>query len=553
MSADAGDSSLATVRSQRDRFVGFAFAAADLLIEVTRSGTIAFVAGAAQNLNGCSSEHLVGTAFIELIAAGDRAIAAALIAALDRSGRLLPIIVRLARDGSPPVVLGGCRLPNNNASIFLALTIANPPPPEEGALDAPMLSREDFAGQAESRMLEDPAGDYQLTFVAVDELAALQARLTDDVAQGLTKTVERYLYNAASDIKAAGQLGGDRYGLLHKSAFDPTRLQQAVEALSKAVDPNGEGVTLRSATMALDHTGLSGADAARALIYCINQFADSDTNDFSAPTLHDGLNKALASAVARIGDLRTTMNDGAFDLVFQPIVTLRSREVHHLEALTRFRSGGSPDSAVAFAEAVRLIADFDLAVCRKVIAMIADQATPAAPIAINISGRSLESSIFFGALLALCKTRVGLARHVLFELTESAVITRVDEVNARLQTLREAGFKVCLDDFGAGANSFHYLRSFEVDFVKIDGAFGLAALSNPRDALLLRSIAGFCRETGIATIAEKVEQEAHAAEFELLGLTHAQGYHFGRPLAQPNAVAAPPKIKQRRAVLATWA
>jgi EAL domain-containing protein (putative c-di-GMP-specific phosphodiesterase class I) len=373
--------------------------------------------------------------------------------------------------------------------------------------------------------------------------------LTDDVAQGLTKTVERYLYNAASDIKAAGQLGNDRYGLLHKSAFDPTRLQQAVEALSKAVDPNGEGVTLRSATMALDHSGLSGADAARALIYCINQFADNDMADLSVPTLHDGLNKALASAVARISDLRTTMNDSAFDVVFQPIVALRTREVHHVEALTRFRCGGSPDNAVAFAEAVRLIADFDLAVCRKVIAMIGDPAAPGVPIAVNLSGRSLESSIFFSALLALCKTQAGLARHLLFELTESAVITRVDEVNARLQTLRAAGFKVCLDDFGAGANSFHYLRSFEVDFVKIDGAFGLAALSNPRDALLLRSIAGFCRETGIATIIEKVEHEAHAAEFELLGLTHAQGYHFGRPLA----AGAPPKTKRRRAVRATWA
>jgi EAL domain-containing protein (putative c-di-GMP-specific phosphodiesterase class I) len=534
MSLDAADSSLATVRSQRDRFVGFAFAAADLLIEVTRSGTIAFVAGAARNLNGCASENLVGTAFIDLIAARDRAIAAALISALDRSGRLLPIIVRLARDGSPPVVLGGCRLPNDNASLFLSLTIANPPPPEEGALDAPLLSREDFASQAGSHMLADASGEYRLTFVAVDELAALQ---------------ERYLYNAASDIKAAGQLGNDRYGLLHKSAFDPTRLQQAVEALTKAVDPNGEGVTLRSATMALDHSGLSGADAARALIYCINQFADSDIGDLSVPTLHDGLNKALASAVARIGDLRATMNDGAFDLVFQPIVALRTREVHHLEALTRFRTGGSPDSAVAFAEAVRLIADFDFAVCRKVIAMIGDPAAPGVPIAVNISGRSLESSIFFSTLLALCRTQAGLARHLLFELTESAVITRVDEVNARLQTLRAAGFKVCLDDFGAGANSFHYLRSFEVDFVKIDGAFGLAALSSPRDALLLRSIAGFCRETGIATIVEKVEHEAHAAEFELLGLTHAQGYHFGRPLA----ARTPPKIKRRRAVRATWA
>ncbi len=549
MSLDAADSSLATVRSQRDRFVGFAFAAADLLIEVTRSGTIAFVAGAAQNLNGCGSENLVGTPFIDLIAARDRAIAAALLSALDRSGRLLPILVRLARAGSPPVVLGGCRLPNDNASLFLSLTIANPPPPEAGALDAPLLSRDDFASQAGTHMLADASGEYRLTFVAVDELAALQERLTDDVAQGLTKTVERYLYNAASDIKAAGQLGNDRYGLLHKSAFDPTRLQQAVEALSKAVDPNGEGVTLRSATMALDHSGLSGADAARALIYCINQFADNDMADLSVPTLHDGLNKALASAVARISDLRTTMNDSAFDVVFQPIVALRTREVHHVEALTRFRCGGSPDNAVAFAEAVRLIADFDLAVCRKVIAMIGDPAAPGVPIAVNLSGRSLESSIFFSALLALCKTQAGLARHLLFELTESAVITRVDEVNARLQTLRAAGFKVCLDDFGAGANSFHYLRSFEVDFVKIDGAFGLAALSNPRDALLLRSIAGFCRETGIATIIEKVEHEAHAAEFELLGLTHAQGYHFGRPLA----AGAPPKTKRRRAVRATWA
>jgi len=68
MPIDAGDSSLATVRSQRDRFVGFAFAAADLLIEVTRAGTIAFVTGAAQNLNGCTSENLVGTAFIDLVA-----------------------------------------------------------------------------------------------------------------------------------------------------------------------------------------------------------------------------------------------------------------------------------------------------------------------------------------------------------------------------------------------------------------------------------------------------------------------------------------------------
>jgi len=138
------------------------------------------------------------------------------------------------------------------------------------------------------------------------------------------------------------------------------------------------------------------------------------------------------------------------------------------------------------------------------------------------------------------------------------VITRVDEVNGRLQALRAAGFKVCLDDFGAGANSFHYLRSFEVDYVKIDGAFGSAASGNPRDARLLRSIAEFCRETGIATIGEKIESEAQAVEFERLGLTHGQGYHFGKPLAHPQAtpleqagaaqLLARPNVKRRGVV-----
>ncbi len=561
MPIDAGDSSLATVRNQRDRFVGFAFAAADLLIEVTRAGTITFVAGAAQNLNGCTSENLVGTAFSDLIAPGDRAVAGALVAGLDRGGRLTPVVVRLARDGAPPVILGGCRLPNNTTSLFLSLSIASLPPTSAATLAVGLLSREDFAGQASRRMLDDPSGDYRLTLVAVDELEALQGRLAADVAHGLTETVERYLHGAAPDIEAAGQLGGDRYGLLHKSELDAGRLQHAVESISKAVDPTGQGVTLRSATMDLDRSGLSGADAARALVYCINQFADSEAGDFSVPTLRDGLNQALASAVARIGDLRSTMTDGAFDLVFQPIVELRSRSVHHLEALTRFHAGDSPASAVAFAEAVRMIADLDLAVCQRVISMIGERPANAVPIAVNLSGRSLESSIFFGTLLALCKANRGLSRQLLFELTESAVITRVDEVNGRLQALREAGFKVCLDDFGAGANSFHYLRSFEVDFVKIDGDFGTAAAGNPRDARLLRSIAEFCRETGIATIGEKVESEVQAVEFERLGLTHGQGYHFGKPLAHAQAappvdlLAKPKTVRpnvKRRGVVTSW-
>ena len=531
MSFDTAASLISSVRSQRDRFVGFAFAAADLLIEVTREGRITFVAGAAQNLYGRTSENLVGTAFLDLLAPGDRPLAEALVAALDRGGRFVPVTVRLARDGTPPAVLGGCRLPNREGTVFLSLAAtANPPPATGAAAGERLLERSEFADAAAKRLL-DATGSYRLTLIAVDELEALQERLTAEVGHGLATAIERYLYSCTAGVDVAGEFGIGRYGLLHKDPLDAARLQEGVETLAKAVDPLHKGVTLRSTTLSLDDSGMSGTDAARALVYCINEFANSDGGDLSIPSLREGLDRALAQTVTRVGQLRTAVAERAFDLVFQPIVAFASRQLHHLEALTRFRHGESPGSTVAFAEAVRLIADFDLAVAEQVVALALTRPEGAAPIAINVSGRSLESSIFANALFALLRADRSLSRRLLFEVTESAVITRTDEVNARIQALRGGGFRVCLDDFGAGANSFHYLRSFEVDFIKIDGAFAQAALRNPRDKILLRTVSRFCREIGVATIVEMVEDEDQAAAFAKLGIGFAQGYYFGRPAA----------------------
>jgi EAL domain-containing protein (putative c-di-GMP-specific phosphodiesterase class I) len=539
MPFDTAESMISAVRSQRDRFVGFAFAAADLLVEVTADGRIAFVAGAAQHLYGSASENLIGASFYDLLVVADQAIARALVASLARGGRFVPVTLRLARDNAP-VLLGGCRLPNNKDSLFLSLAAGVGASPDgRGGKPTALLSQQEFASEATKRMLEDTTGSYQLTLIAIDELEALQERLTEEVGQGLAAAVERYLHNCAFGVDAAGELGNGRYGVLHREAIDVVRLQEGVETLTKAIDPAGKGVSLRSATMRLDHNGMSGADAARALVYCINAFADCDDGDLSIPNLREGLDKALASTLARVANLRATVSDRDFRLVYQPIVDLRTREIHHLEALTRFIDGDSPADMIAFAEAVRLIADFDLAVCEMAIAAVLANPFNRLPIAVNVSGRSLESSIFSNALFEMLKVDRNLPKRILFEVTESAVITRADEVNARIQALRGGGFRVCLDDFGAGANSFHYLRSFEVDFVKIDGAFARAALRNPRDRILLRTIAGFCREIGVATIVEMVEDEEHALAFAKLGLAYAQGYHFGRPGEFPKETPPP--------------
>ena len=95
--------------------------------------------------------------------------------------------------------------------------------------------------------------------------------------------------------------------------------------------------------------------------------------------------------------------------------------------------------------------------------------------------------------------------------------------------MRQRGFCFCLDDLGSGANSFHFLRSIAVDFVKIDGVFGRDALNNERDRSFLRYVAGFCRENAIVSIAEMIETEDQARQFQEIGIDYGQGSLFGQP------------------------
>ncbi len=179
-----------------------------------------------------------------------------------------------------------------------------------------------------------------------------------------------------------------------------------------------------------------------------------------------------------------------------------------------------------------MIADFDLAICARAIDHL-ESGMPMAPaIAVNLSGRSLETRGFAERLSALLEERQAPPARLMFELTETAIVGEVESVNRVVQSLRQRGYRFCLDDLGSGANSFHYLRSIPVDFVKIDGAFGRDALQNERDRSFLRYVSGFCRENGILAIAEMIETEAQAQGYRELGIDYGQGYLFGRPVIQ---------------------
>jgi EAL domain-containing protein (putative c-di-GMP-specific phosphodiesterase class I) len=180
--------------------------------------------------------------------------------------------------------------------------------------------------------------------------------------------------------------------------------------------------------------------------------------------------------------------------------------------------------------------ELDWAVLQEALA--AQCAAPTASIAVNISGLSMQSRAFRQRMLPALAASANLAGphgagRLLIELTETAEIEDMPEAAAGIAQLRQIGVPVCIDDFGAGAAAFRYLREFRVDYVKIDGAFVRAATYGARERGFVAAMVEIARAVDARIVAEMVETEEQAALMAGLGVSFGQGWLFGRPGALP--------------------
>lgn len=173
--------------------------------------------------------------------------------------------------------------------------------------------------------------------------------------------------------------------------------------------------------------------------------------------------------------------------------------------------------------------------------------------AVNVSGASLADDRYVEALLRMTASRPEDRKRLMVEVTESAAMAELDAANRRLGALRAAGIKVCIDDFGAGAASYDYLRALSVDAVKIDGRFVQNLDDDPRSQTMIAHLVGMCADLKVETIAEMIETQAIADILLNLGVDHGQGWLFGKAEAEPRTNLAPPEPARRRGEVVGWA
>ncbi len=520
------------------RLLGFAFTNADFLFEMDTDGKILFAAGAANDLVHESGEALMGRQASRLFKPSEAPKFATFAKALKSGDRAGPFKLTLATGADANLAM--FRLPDNGANISCTLT--RPGTRTPGASIDPktgLATRDGFMAAVAK------AGDRDaLTLVHVPGLPELCAQLPQGGADALMQRIGDSLQTAGAS--AAGRISESSFGALAPAAGGSLDMASKVRDAFCAGGLTPPNVT--QTRIGLQGGGLSAEQRLLSMRYVIDLFAEKGKVDTRNGDLAGIFSGMMEETEKRLAAMTRTVGDGAFEIAYQPICDLVTGKVSHYEALARFPNPEGTQETVKFIEALGIAHAFDLAVASKVLDLIEQQS--GVHIAFNVSGATIASTSSFGMLAGILARRRKLAPRTLIEITETAAIADLETADKAIGALRAMGYRVGLDDFGAGASSINYLHAFHVDFVKFDGAMIRKIGSSKRDDALLAGLAKLCAEMGVTTIAEWIENEAMAKAARDMGFHHGQGKWLGAPLAQ--LPAAPVPLAKRRGVTESW-
>ncbi|MBM2616613.1 EAL domain-containing protein [Actinoplanes sp. LDG1-06] len=408
-----------------------------------------------------------------------------------------------------------------------------------------LAMRDDLTGLANRRLLElqlrtaAATGTPQVCLLDLNGFKQVNDRLGHAVGDHLLIAVAARLSAELNGEGVLARMGGDEFALLLSDATveeGGAVVDRLAGALRQPFEVDGHELLVGAAIGIAD-----GGDP-------LDLLRRADVAMYAAKTSQARFRRYAvelddrADEEARLGaEMRAALDTGQFHLVYQPIVSLPGGETRYVESLVRWthpvRGFVSPGEFVPVAERNGLIVELGEWILRTACAQFVRwQAThgAAAPtrISVNVSARQLAEPGFAAVVAdALAGNRMA-PDCLIVEVTETAVFGGGVAVRA-VEELHELGVKIALDDFGTGHSSLTLLQTVPVDVLKVDKSFVDNITEAGRHAVIATALIQVSDGLGLSAVAEGVETAEQAASLFELGYRYAQGYHFGRPVAEP--------------------
>jgi len=360
------------------------------------------------------------------------------------------------------------------------------------------------------------------------------------------------IHNALRTGDVLARYGGDEFVVV----LPESGAEQAYAVSERILDSTAK-LALESPDMAMVHATVSigiavypehATDPKDLFLFADNMMYKAKTggkNRIGFPTEED-----VVEVFRSIGEksliIASAISEKRVVPYFQPILDVANNRVVAVEVLSRIHLEGAQimgaHEFIEIAEKTGLIHKLDYVVMEKAFEQVRSSGYDG-KIFINLSPRALVLNEFIPEVKRLTTSYHIAPAQVVFEITERDTVKNITLLEHFVNDLKLEGFGLAIDDFGSGFSSFHYLKRFPIDYVKIEGDFIVNMINDPRDRAFVHSIADLAQQLGIHSLAEFVENEEVLSAIRQAGIPYAQGYHIGHPsrdLPAALAAAAPP-------------
>ena len=380
-------------------------------------------------------------------------------------------------------------------------------------------------------------------FIDLDRFKIINDSLGHFIGDLLLIEIANRLRECLRPTDTVARLGGDEFTILVEGNFDPNEVSNIAKRIqskfSVPFDLNGNEV-YSSASIGILHNSenhLTPEDMMR----------DADTAMYQAKrggkARHEVFNPNMHEAAKEIleleNDLRRAVENDDFTVSYQPIYSIKSRQIEGFEALARWthekHGNVSPDRFIPLAEEIGLIHTLGLQILRKACVegnKLYSELPPHSPfmVSVNISCKQFTQINLVKKIKKVLAETNFAPNHLKLEITESVFIEHKEKAVEMLHELREIGVEINIDDFGTGYSNLGYLMQLPISTLKIDRSFINPLDKEGHGLEIVQTILTLARSLGIKVIAEGVENESQFEQLKALNCEGAQGYLFAKPM-----------------------
>jgi diguanylate cyclase len=390
-----------------------------------------------------------------------------------------------------------------------------------------------------------PGRTIAVAVLDLDRFSAVNQSLGHGVGDRLLAEIAQRLESAVSTEHTLARVGGDEFAILIDHVAARLEAQTVTTAILATLDRpiyvNGEEIRIRpSIGVSVWPDDARRADDllahAEAALRGVKQRGGCEVSFFE-PGMSDSMQERLALE----NNLRRALAAGEFELHYQPQLSSKTGRVLAIEALMRWRHPTkgliTPSSFIPLAEETGLIVSLDEwalhEVCRQARVWQVNTGAPVR-VAVNLSAAQFRHQ----NILQVIRTALDAAhldgRALEIELTESTLMTNLEDSVASLRQLRSMGISIAIDDFGTGYSSLSYLRKLPIDKLKIDRSFVRDITTSRTDELIVRAIISLAHSVGLHVVAEGVETAEQLEFLRSLECDQWQGYYCCQPQPAPS-------------------